>query len=94
MSFIKFLPVLALGLPVFTLGLAACGSKADDTSDPDFEDKDSGAPSEPAAAPTSEPPATSFDIEFVGAYGMVTVENSVEIAGPAILNGENGPQPL
>ena len=62
MSFIKI-------LPVFALGLAACGTAdKDDTSDVNFDD--SGVTNEPASAPTSEPPAYSLtpDAVFFGFF--------------------------
>lgn len=85
MSFIRI-------LPAFALGLAACGTAdKDDTSEVNFDEPSA----EPASAPTSEPPAaTTFAVDFVGAYGIVTVENSVEVAGPSTVNGDNGPSPI
>lgn len=85
MSFIRI-------LPAFALGLVACGTAdKDDTSEVDFNEPTS----EPAAAPTSEPPAaTTFAVDFVGAYGSLTLANSVEVAGPSTVNGDNGPAEL
>jgi hypothetical protein len=85
MSFIRI-------LPAFALSLVACGTAdKDDTSDVNFDEPSS----EPAAAPTSEPPvSTTFAVDFVGGYAGLTVANSVEIVGPSILNGDNGPSEL
>jgi len=84
MSFLRILPAFAL---------IACGSaeKEDDTSS--FEPT-SEPTSEPASAPTNETGPTTFDIDFLGAYAFVNVENSTEIAAAASVNTDNGPAPL
>ena len=75
-------------LPVAALALIACGTaEKDDTSEVTFDEPSS----EPASAPTTEPPATTFDVDFVGAYGFMKVENSVDLTGPVTVNSENGP---
>ena len=81
MSFLRILPAFAL---------IACGSaeKEDDTSA--FEPSNEPT-SEPAAAPTSDPGPTTFDIDFMGAYGIANVTNSTEIAAAATVNTDNGP---
>ena len=80
MSFIKILPVVALGL-------AACGTAdKDDTSDVNFDD--SGVTNEPAAAPTSEPPAYSLTPDAVFFGFRTVVEGSVNVGA---ISTENGP---
>ena len=77
MSFIRI-------LPAFALGLAACGSAdKDDTSEVNFDEPSS----EPAAAPTSEPPAFSLTPDAVLFGFRTVVANSVEVGA---VSGENG----
>ena len=75
-------------LPFAALALVACGTaEKDDTSAVEFDD----SASEPASAPTTEPPPTTFDVDFVGAYGIASVVDSTGLGGPATVNSDNGP---